>query len=64
MRRAALVLATPALLALCGRRLAKKEEKEFLTRDLGGLEVPSEEDLHQFYKDHADRYVEPARVSL
>ncbi len=44
------------------RRLAQK--MEFLTEDLFRLEDPSNEDLQQFLEEHADRYVEPARVSL
>lgn len=44
------------------RRLAQK--MEFLTEDLSRVEDPSDEELQQFLEEHADRYVEPARVSL
>lgn len=44
------------------RRLAQK--LEFLSEDVARLESPREEDLQRFFAQHADRYVEPARVSL
>lgn len=44
------------------RRLAQK--LTFLTEDLSADETPRQEDLEAYYREHADRYSEPQRLSF
>jgi hypothetical protein len=47
---------------LVKRRLAQK--LSFLIEDLAAVEQPSDDEMQRFYDQHADRYVEPARLSF
>jgi hypothetical protein len=47
---------------LVRRRLAQK--LSFLIEDLAAIEQPSDDELRGFYQEHADRYLQPARVSF
>ena len=47
---------------LVRRRLAQK--LSFLIEDLATVEEPDENDLRGYYREHANRYVEPARLSF
>ena len=44
------------------RRMAQK--LEFLTEDLMALNQPTDEELAQYYKENADKYREPAKLSF